>query len=993
MPTIKRSQGLKLRHTLIGHKKAIYGLAWSPDGKRLASAGSRDNSLRVWDARTGEMRKAFTGTGGRVFSIAWSPDGNAIATASENQTVQVWDLVRGKRDVETMRHRDWVLAVAWSPDQRMLASGGRDGGVYLWNAKNGAPLGLIAIHADVNSVAWSRKGTLAIGAGDNTITLCEPKTQSVIHVLGEQTRSGIYGSGVMCIAWSPDGNVIAAGSHTVVSLWTAEGQPIFILEGHFGQVVSVSFSTDGRLLASKSVDGTIRLWRCDTWVQVAVIHEPMSGQWSRGLAFNPKTQTLATLGSRSQVIRLWNLTLDVLLDIPLSSALVRYANAKIVLVGDSGVGKSGLGLVLSGQPFAPTESTHGRRVWTLESKEFQLDSGIREMRETLLWDLAGQPGYRLIHQLHLNEVAVALVVFDARSETDLLAGVRHWDRALRQAQLVQTGTAVKMKKFLIAARSDRGAVGISPARSQLLMQELGFDEYFETSAREGWNVDQLAKAIRKTIDWGNLPRVSSTDLFQSMKDFLIKEKKAGRLLSTVDDLYLAFLKSEGAPTETNELRQQFETCIGRLESRDLIQKLSFGNLVLLQPEMLDAYASAIVNAAKDEPDGLGSIMEESVQAGRFRMSEDERIRNKENEKLLLIATVEDLLRYEIALREQTNQGPLLVFPSQLTRENPDLPEPEGKAVIFIFEGPLLNIYATLAVRLSHSSLFKKKEMWKNAATYSALVGGTCGIFLRVIEEARGELTLFFDTQATEETKYQFEEFVHVHLQRRAIPENIHRRRMFVCPACETPVTELQAKRRRERGHDWIGCNVCDKRVSLLDREERLTADRFSVVSEMDRSADIKRTREAAGSTLQGKIEIGDFDVFLCHNVRDKLDVKRIGNLLKERGILPWLDEWELPPGQPWQQLLEKQIEQIKSAAVFVGNESVGPWQRQELDAFLREFADRGAPVIPVVLANAPKKPPLPIFLKGMTWVDFRVDDPDPLEQLVWGITGKRGVLQ
>lgn len=101
-----------------------------------------------------------------------------------------------------------------------------------------------------------------------------------------------------------------------------------------------------------------------------------------------------------------------------------------------------------------------------------------------------------------------------------------------------------------------------------------------------------------------------------------------------------------------------------------------------------------------------------------------------------------------------------------------------------------------------------------------------------------------------------------------------------------------------------------------------------------------------------------------------------------------MDEWELRPGLPWQELLEEQIGQIKSAAVFVGKNGMGPWQQQELNAFLREFVRRRCPVIPVLLEDAPTEPELPIFLQGMTWVDFRKKEPDPMEQLVWGITGK-----
>jgi hypothetical protein len=158
---------------------------------------------------------------------------------------------------------------------------------------------------------------------------------------------------------------------------------------------------------------------------------------------------------------------------------------------------------------------------------------------------------------------------------------------------------------------------------------------------------------------------------------------------------------------------------------------------------------------------------------------------------------------------------------------------------------------------------------------------------------------------------------------------------------------------------------------------------------MDQIADTQREREVAQSTLQGKIATHDFDVFLCYNSEDRETIKQIGEQLKELGILPWLDEWELRPGLPWQSALEMQIKQVKSAAVFVGKRGVGPWQRQEVGTLLGKFVKRRSPVIPVLLQDAPKKPKLPLFLDNMTWVDFRIQDPDPLQRLVWGITGKR----
>lgn len=131
-----------------------------------------------------------------------------------------------------------------------------------------------------------------------------------------------------------------------------------------------------------------------------------------------------------------------------------------------------------------------------------------------------------------------------------------------------------------------------------------------------------------------------------------------------------------------------------------------------------------------------------------------------------------------------------------------------------------------------------------------------------------------------------------------------------------------------------------------------------------------------------------FDVFLCHNNEDKSAVIKIAEQLQQNNIKPWLDIRELRPGFPWQRALEEQISQIRSAAIFIGPNGIGPWQNQEIDAFLREFVRRECPVIPVMLSNAPTRPTLPVFLSAMMWVDFRQLDPDPMFQLIWGITGE-----
>jgi WD40 repeat protein len=129
---------------------------------------------------------------------------------------------------------------------------------------------------------------------------------------------------------------------------------------------------------------------------------------------------------------------------------------------------------------------------------------------------------------------------------------------------------------------------------------------------------------------------------------------------------------------------------------------------------------------------------------------------------------------------------------------------------------------------------------------------------------------------------------------------------------------------------------------------------------------------------------------------DKEKVRVISDLLRNRGINTWLDEEQLQPGKPWQELIGEEIKKSKAAAVFVGKNGIGPWQKQEIFSFLKELVERGCAVIPVILSDAPSNTEsleLPPFLLNVTWVDFRKKIPDPLEALCYGITGSRNKIE
>ena len=134
----------------------------------------------------------------------------------------------------------------------------------------------------------------------------------------------------------------------------------------------------------------------------------------------------------------------------------------------------------------------------------------------------------------------------------------------------------------------------------------------------------------------------------------------------------------------------------------------------------------------------------------------------------------------------------------------------------------------------------------------------------------------------------------------------------------------------------------------------------------------------------------EFDVFLSHNSRDKSVVEEIAARLGARGLRAWLDKWELRPGFPWQEGIEEGVRTSHAGAVFVGAAGLGAWQEPEMRAFIARSRREKVPVIPVLLPGCPDSPQLTLFLEAFTWVDLRSGlTEDGLNQLVWGITGKK----
>jgi WD40 repeat protein len=290
--------------TLSGHSDWIFSVAFSPDGKLVAS-GSQDGTIRFWQVDTGHGLHTLTGhNGSSVCSVAFSPDGKLVASGAWDDTVRVWkyELYMDMGNlVHTLDHDDTVFSVAFSPDGKLLASGSGswDKTIKLWQVDTGNLVRTLSGHwGGVRSVAFSPDGKLlASGGGDNTIKLWNVTTGAEVRTLSDWAFS---------VAFSPDGKLLASGGDdNTIKLWNVTtGAEVRTLSGHSDWVFSVAFSPDGKLLASGSGDNTIKLWDVTTGAEVRTLSG--HSDWVTSVAFSPDGKLLVS-GSDDKTIRVWNL--------------------------------------------------------------------------------------------------------------------------------------------------------------------------------------------------------------------------------------------------------------------------------------------------------------------------------------------------------------------------------------------------------------------------------------------------------------------------------------------------------------------------------------------------------------------------------------------------------------------------------------------------------------------------------------------------------------
>ncbi len=734
-------------------------LAWSPDGGRLASA-TRDGALDVWAVADGQRVAQTRLPGRQIRAMTFGGPGARVAVACTDGAIAVWQPAEARLTYAPEPVSRGALA--WHPARPVLAAVTRDGVALL--DEEGRPIAVLPSSHDTLSLAFDPSGDLLVtGHRDGSVGLWDTGSRHPVRTVAGHTGE------VLAVAFDPEGErFVTAGADRAIRMWRRSGDgPVLLFEGQTEAADVLSFSADGRMLAAGGRDGAIRFSDASTGAQLShVLAQRRPGPAGGTLAFHPAQPLLAAVGAEPAPgsagrIRLWQVDPGELLGRP-QPAVVSYTSAKIVLVGDQGVGKTGLAYRLVHGEFREQSSTHGQQFWVLDSLAHTRADGTR--CEAVLWDLAGQRDYRLIHALSLDDTDVALLLFDPTRD-DPMQSVDYWLAHLRAANPAAT-------VILVAARVDVGHPRATAEEIEDFCRRRGIARYLPTSAKRGDGLAELVSEIRTAVSWDERPTIVTTEIFRWIKEVVLGLKEASPRVGVILDLpQLRESILRGHP-ERRFTDDQLLAAAGHLAHHGYVAALltSRGETrVLLVPELVNNLAASIVNEARGNPKGLGSIEEQEVLSDGVRLAELGGLTIPERE-ILLDTAIATLLRHNVCFRqsEPLKSRVYLVFPDliNLTRPIDTDPGAYEDGPSYFVTGATEHLYASLVVLLGYTDVFARVNQWRDRAQYEFGGRQVCGFRQQSRPGAVLEFVLYFGAGVSEGVRTLFQGLFESFLERR-----------------------------------------------------------------------------------------------------------------------------------------------------------------------------------------------------------------------------------
>jgi len=751
------------------------------------------------------MIRSLRGHEDTVFSVAWSPDMKRLASSSDDETVNIWDTEDGRLLRTLKGHTSGVVTVVWSPDEHFLLSGAGDKTIRLWEASTGRSLGVLEGHDGwIRQLAVSPNGqTLASASYDHKIGLWNLREKKIITFLEGHTDR------VHSAVWSPNGEMLATASKdSTIRVWSPNGTCLRVLEGHTGSVYDLSFSLDGAFLASKSLDSTVRIWNCSTWTPAAILSEESVATDFGGLSFHPQRSLLATLGERDTVIRVWDFDSATLSESKTLQTEV-YTSAKVVLVGESNMGKSCLALRLAEDRYEEMSTTHGLRFWELDPQQLNSDSAAPagEHRAVVLWDMGGQDEYRLIHQMFLHDTTVALILFDPTRGKSAFDDVESWNTRLEKQ--LKGRRAIKL---LVGTKLDEPSVVVNKSAIERLLKECNFIGYFPTSAKRAMGIQALGEAIDQAIDWQQLAKVSRPEVFRKVHDEIDRAREEGQAVISIAELFGNLGKTEGEEVSLEDV----ETVVSQLALQGVVASIALANgeqVLVLRIDEIERYACSLILAARENSRGFAAVEERWVSSRQItfpRIGDTTRL-TWHYERIVLECVIQLLIEHDICLRHEG----LLVFPSlfpdRANRDESNLPH--AVSLHYDFAGAIDNIYASLVVRLSLSGHFGRYRLWKNSAEWETTSGAICGIRKVSYRSGAAHIDVYFAEEVDIRQRDLFLVFVEDHLRSQGV--DIKETVQITC-ACGRPFQEEWVRACLGAGKLEITCPVCDQKNSIVE---------------------------------------------------------------------------------------------------------------------------------------------------------------------------------